>query len=189
MSSLQKLARGTCAAALIVALAAPLSAAAEEAPPNSSPSSGMGTGCASFKWPLEHERRAFENTGLETLASGAARGAWKEQAFSLALLPDADIAYTLAPEKKKPSDEPRFGGLVAFAGPDKPGQYQVTLSSEGWIDIVQRGAALDATDHSGAKGCSALRKSVRFKVGDAPIVLQISGAPANSIKIAIRQAD
>ena len=189
MTSLQKLARVTGALALILVLTAPQLAAAEEAAPKNPPSNGMGTGCAAFKWPLEDERKAFEDAGIETVASGGTRGGWKEQSFSLALLPDADVSYALAPEKKKPSDEPRFGGLFAFGAPGKPGNYQVTLSGEGWIDIVQRGSALDATDHSGAKGCPGLRKSVRFNIGEGPITLQISGAPADSIKIAIRAAD
>ena len=73
--------------------------------------------------------------------------------------------------------------------PERPGAYQVTLSGEGWIDLVQNSAALDSTDHSGAKNCPGLRKSVRFKVGAAPVTLQISGSPTNSIKIATRPVD
>ena len=65
----------------------------------------------------------------------------------------------------------------------------MTLSAEGWIDLVQNGAPLDSADHSGAKNCPGLRKSVRFNVGAAPVVLQISGAPAESVKVAIRPAE
>ena len=187
MSSQHKFAK--CAGALAVTFALAVSAPtlAQDASP--SPPSGMGTGCASFKWPLDSERKSFEDAGIETIVSGAARSGWKDQAFSLALQPDASVAYTVPPEKKKPSEEPRFGGNVDFPAPEKPGNYQVTLSSEGWIDVVQRGAALDAADHSGANGCPGLRKSVRFKVSDGPVVLQISDAQADSIKIAIRAVD
>ena len=85
--------------------------------------------------------------------------------------------------------EARYGGMLAFAAPEKPGVYQVTLSSEGWIDLVQDGASLKAADHSGVKDCPGLRKSVRFKVGAAPVALQISGVPADSIKVAIRPVE
>ncbi len=79
--------------------------------------------------------------------------------------------------------------MLTFAPPAKPGLYQVTLSSEGWIDLVQEGKALDSADHSGVKNCPGLRKSVRFSVGAAPVTLQISGAPAASIKVAIRPVE
>jgi len=36
---------------------------------------------------------------------------------------------------------------------------------------------------------SRLRKSVRFDVGAAPVALQISGAPADSIKVAVRPVE
>lgn len=54
---------------------------------------------------------------------------------------------------------------------------------------MQKGAALDSAAHSGVKDCPGLRKSVRFKIGDAPVVLQISVAPADTIKVAIRALD
>ena len=114
----------------------------------------------------------------------------EEQAFALALVPVVDVAYTLPPaKKKKDAGAAAFGGMLAFAAPEKPGIYQVTLSGEGWIDLVQNGAALDSADHSGAKNCPGLRKSVRFEVGATPVVLQISGAPAQTIKIAVRRAE
>ena len=65
----------------------------------------------------------------------------------------------------------------------------MTLSGEGWIDLAQNGTALDSTDHTGAKNCPGLRKSVRFDVGAAPLALQISGAPADTIKVAIRPVE
>lgn len=145
------------------------------------------SGCAAFKWPLDAERKAFEAAELEKVSSGAARGDLKDQAFVLALEPEANVPFTLAPTKRKQdADKQRYGGMVAFAAPDKSGTYQVTLSAEGWIDLVQRGAALKTTDHSSVKDCPGLRKSVRFTVGDAPLVLQISGAPSTSVNVGIR---
>ena len=65
----------------------------------------------------------------------------------------------------------------------------MTLSGEGWIDLVQGGSHLEATAHTGAKECPGLRKSVRFTVGTAPTVLQLSGVPADTIKVAIRPVE
>jgi hypothetical protein len=166
------------------------SALAQEAPTSDTPQKGMSGGCESFKWPLDKERAAFDDAALEKVASGAARGALNEQAFALALVPVADVAYTLSPaKKKKDAAGASFGGMLAFAPPEKAGVYQVTLSGEGWIDLVQNGAALDSADHSGAKNCPGLRKSVRFTVGAAPVALQVSGVPGDSIKVAIRPVE
>lgn len=151
---------------------------------------GMSGGCEDFKWPLAKERAAFDDASLEKVVSGGARGPLKEQAFELALIPAVDVAYSLAPAiKKKDAGAAQFGGILRFAAPEKPGVYQVTLSGEGWIDLVQNGIALQSADHSGAKNCPGLRKSVRFNVGAAPLALQISGAQADTIKVAIRQVE
>jgi len=176
----------------LVALALVLSAGgslAQDTPAKDMPQKGMSGGCESFKWPLDKERAAFDDAALEKVGSGAARGAWKERAFALSLVPVADVAYALPPAKKKNASGAQYGGMLAFAAPEKGGAYQVTLAGEGWIDLVQNGATLRSADHSGAKNCPGLRKSVRFNVGAAPVVLQISGAPAESIKIAIRPAE
>jgi hypothetical protein len=54
---------------------------------------------------------------------------------------------------------------------------------------MQDGANLKAADHSGVKDWPGLRKSVRFKVGAAAVALQISGTPADSIKVAVRPVE
>jgi hypothetical protein len=171
--------------AVALAIIAP-AALAQDAAPKSAPEKGMSGGCEAFKWPLDKERAAFDAAALEKAASGAARGPLKEQAFALALVPAKDVSFTVPPAKKKHDG---FGGLVAFAAPEKPGVYQVTLSGEGWIDLVQEGKALDASDHSGAKNCPGLRKSVRFMLGASPAVLQISNAVADTIKVGIRPVE
>jgi hypothetical protein len=183
-----KLSRALVALALVLHVAAARAQQPHEhhAPATIAPAGGMSGGCESFKWPLDKERAAFEAAALDKVVSGTARGPLREEAFTLTLLPGADVAYTLAPAKKKIEG---FGGIVAFAAPEKPGVYQVTLSGEGWIDLVQDGSALHAADHTGAKKCPGLRKSVRFQVGEAPVVLQINGAAAEGIKVAIRPVD
>lgn len=171
--------------AVALALLAPVALAQGEAPKDT-PEKGMSGGCESFKWPLDKERAAFDAAGLEKAASGAARGPLTEQAFALTLVPVKDVGFTIPPAKK---NHDGFGGLVAFAAPEKPGVYQITLSGEGWIDLVQEGKALGASDHSGAKNCPGLRKSVRFMLGAAPVVLQISDAVADTIKVGIRPVE
>ena len=54
--------------------------------------------------------------------------------------------------------------------------------------MIQGGKHLPAADHTGARECPGLRKSVRFEVSAAPVVLQVSGAHADTIKVALRPA-
>jgi hypothetical protein len=164
---------------------------AQDVPAKEAAPSGMSGGCEAFKWPLDKERSAFDSAQLEKVASGAARGPLADQSFALALAPAADVSYALPPShrRKKSADGAQFGGLVAFAAPATAGVYQVTLSTEGWVDLVENGTSLDSLDHSGSKGCPGLRKSVRFKLDGGPVVLQISDAPADTIKIGIRRVE
>lgn len=149
--------------------------------------SAAGTGCEAFAWPLDAERAALSAPDIEKLASGAAPGDWKERAFVLELKPIADVKFDLPPGgKPKREAKETFGGVLTFAAPAKAAGYQVTLTGEGWIDVVQDGKQLAAADHTGAKECPGLRKSVRFDVAASPVVLQISGAPTASIGIALR---
>ena len=78
--------------------------------------------------------------------------------------------------------------MLAFAPPEKAGVYQVTLSGEGWIDLVQNGAALNPPI-TRAPRMPGAAKSVRFTVGAAPVALQVSGVPGDSIKVAIRPVE
>jgi hypothetical protein len=146
-------------------------------------------GCDAFKWPLASERAAFESPKLEAVESGAARGPLKEQAFALKLAPEASVVFAVAPGGKSHAEGRLYAGTVSFDAPEKPGSYQVTLANEGWIDVVQGGASLQSTDHTGAKDCPGLRKSVRFSIGASPLVLQVSGVPVDTIKVAIRPAE
>lgn len=125
MSSLHKVAHSTSMLTVAIFLAASLPALAQESPVEGAPKSGMGSGCAAFKWPLDVERKALENPGIEQVASGTVRGDWKDQAFALTFQPDASVAYSLPPGKKsKNGDTARFGGIVSFAAPEKAGIFR-----------------------------------------------------------------
>jgi len=143
-------------------------------------------GCKALAWPLDQERAAFVDPKLEIVESGSARGPWTQQAFALMLAPQESVAFKVPPGDKRRPEGKVFGGTVSFDAPAQAELYYVTLSSEGWIDVVQNGAAIRSDAHTGAKGCPDVRKSVRFPVGSFPIVLQLSGVPATTIKIGIR---
>jgi hypothetical protein len=163
-----------CAALVITALPA---SAAEPA------------GCTGFLWPLGTELAWMEAADAEHATSGAtiARPP-ADRAISLGLKPVSDVAFPVPPTATpKPGDAQSFGGFLKF-GAISEGHYQISISSHGWIDVVQNGQTLDPTAHTGAKECSVLRKSVRFEIGSGPVTIEISGAPKDSIRIAVRPA-
>ena len=89
------------------------------------------------------------------------------------------------PPERKPKVERWFGGMIRLAAPEKPGIYQVTLSEEAWIDVVQDGRYARSVGSTGRSDCPGLRKSVRLELGAAPFVLQLSGVAAEQVVVAI----
>jgi hypothetical protein len=142
-------------------------------------------GCDKFKWPLDKERATLNGTDLPKIASGD-RVTWPIPfATSVALAPFADAKLPMAPERS-PKSPTSFAGFFQVPGPPKSGTYKITLSSEGWIDVIQDGHLVKGGPFSGATGCEGVRKSVKFDLAAAePFMVQLSGVPANSIRIAI----
>lgn len=145
--------------------------------------------CQQFVWPLETERSWFKaadskdaETG-ETLATPP-----NDRAITVKLAPAESVALPAPPTGTPKSDHsPRFAGVVNFKSIPEA-DYQIALSDNGWIDVVQNGKALEATGHTGAPDCADIRKSVRFEIASAPFAIQITGARAATVRIAIRPA-
>ncbi len=57
------------------------------------------------------------------------------------------------------------------------------------MDIVQDGRYAHTVGHTGCGDCPGLRKSMRLELGPAPFVLQISGAAADKIMVAISRTE
>jgi hypothetical protein len=145
-------------------------------------------GCGAFEWPLDKELGWMADA--KASVSGDKLAAPPEGAIALKLAPEADVTFAVAPGGKPKADaKEAFGGVITFDGVPKPGIYQVTLSSVGWIDVVQNGASVATKGHTSMKDCAAIRKSVRFEIGSGPFVLQLSSVPRDTIKIAIRAAE
>jgi hypothetical protein len=145
-------------------------------------------GCGASEWPLDKELAWMADA--KASASGDKFARPPEGAIALKLAPQAGVTFAVAPGGKPKADaKEAFGGVITFDGVPKAGIYQVTLSSVGWIDVVQNGAAVATKGHTSMKDCAAIRKSVRFQIGSGPFVLQISSVPRETIKIAIRAAE
>jgi hypothetical protein len=139
--------------------------------------------CEQFDWSIKREQALFSAPNLKTAASGTKLGAPLDNGAALQLLPNSAVSFVLAPARQ-PKASDSFGGVITADVP-KAGSYQVSLSAEAWIDVIQDGKSLDSTAHSGKRGCADIRKSVRFDMKPGTATIQISGAPANAIKLAV----
>jgi hypothetical protein len=145
------------------------------------PAFAQDADCSAFKWPLNRELTAFKDEGLPTVASGGALPG-VVQPVQLKLVPQDQVTYPVAPARK-PRHTPAYGGSFALPPMASADTYQVTLSGEAWVDVVQDGKVLKQVGFTGSHSCKAVRKSVRFAIGTAPATVEISDAEADSLKL------
>jgi hypothetical protein len=141
------------------------------------------SGCDKFKWPIERERAALTAPDRSKLASGGELTALPSTGVTLALRAPADAKLPTSPERAP--KEGTFAGFASIKNAPKAGLYTISLSSGGWLDVVQDGHFLKPTAFSGATDCDGLRKTMKYELSASPFVLQVSGAKEDSISIAI----
>jgi imidazolonepropionase-like amidohydrolase len=170
------LARFAPIALLFISVSAPTTAAEE------------GSGCDKLAWPLARERAWLAAAEKPTIAAGTTIAAMPKAAFVLSLQPNGKASFALPPERQ-PKADAWFGGMLSLPAVEKPGLYQVTLSDEAWIDVVQNGRYLKAVAHTGRHDCPGARKSIRFEITQAPFIVQLSDAPRDAMAVAIGSAE
>jgi hypothetical protein len=152
------------------------------------PAAADDAGCDKFAWSLTHERALFAAVDKRPLAAESELAAIPKEAIVLGLRPAGQATFALPPERK-PKSESWFGGALRLPAPEKPGSYQVTLSQEAWIDVVQGGRYARSIGSTGRSDCSGLRKSVRFELNATPFVVQLSGIATETVVVAISRVD
>lgn len=145
------------------------------------------SGCDKFKWPIERERAALAAPDRARLTSGSELAVLPSSGVTLALRAPADARLPNPPERAP--KEGTFAGFASFKNVPKAGLYTVSLSSGGWLDVVQDGQFLKPKAFSGATDCDGIRKTVKFELSAAPFVVQVSGVREDSISIAILPAE
>jgi hypothetical protein len=145
------------------------------------------SGCDKFKWPIERERAALTAPDRSKLASGGELTALPSTGVTLALRAPADAKLPTPPERAP--KEGTFAGFASIKNAPKAGLYTISLSSGGWLDVVQDGHFLKPKAFSGATDCDGIRKTVKFELSAAPFVVQVSGTKEDSISIAILPAE
>ena len=141
-----------------------------------------GSGCGGFRWPLEPERAALIRSDKPSLANGGALAL--NIATTLELQPLASAGLPKAPERA-PKLAQTFAGHFALAATAKPGVYKITISSPGWIDVLDGGDYLHPKAFTGAVGCDGARKSVKFDLPSRPLAVQFSGVEGDRISVIV----
>ena len=138
--------------------------------------------CDHFKWPLAQEKAWFAQTPEPIAAGGAIAKA--TGAYELALKPESAAGYVVAPKTLTAGAY----GAVLRADIAKAGLYQVTLSREAWVDVIQNGARARTRNVSRQRDCPKFKKSVRFLLAAGPAVIEFSAVTAPSIAISLAAA-
>lgn len=142
--------------------------------------------CATFKWPVTVEQALLRGGKTEVGATGRL-ATLPVQALDLALVAPDRVTFAVQP--KRPPKPDSGNAVIAIDAIGAAGQYQVTLSDDAWVDIVQAGAGAATVDFSGVHGCAGIRKSVRFDVKAGPAILQISGSSVQRLSVVIRRLE
>ena len=138
------------------------------------------SGCAKFKWSIAREQSAFATPGLRNIDPGQPLPGVMDPAI-VALQPVTTITF-VQPPGRKPKDG-SFGAVLKLPPIVVAGTYQVTLSDEAWIDMIQGGHEVRSSRFSGEADCPGIRKSVQFPMQQGDATMQISGSSASSIKV------
>ena len=141
------------------------------------------SGCDKFKWNIERERAALTAPDRIKLASGGELMAIPSTGMMLALRTPAEANLPSPPERAP--KEGTFAGFTNFKGAPKAGTYTVSLSENGWVDLVQDGHFLKPKAFSGATDCDGIRKTMKYEISASPLVVQISGTKGDSVSVAI----
>jgi hypothetical protein len=141
-----------------------------------------GSGCNAFKWPLDRERAALVRTDKASLPNGGAVP--YDAAITLQLQPFSSAGLPKAPERA-PKSPSAFAGHFTLAAPAKAGAYRITISSGGWVDVLDGGAYLHPIAFTGARDCEGARKSMKFDLPARPLALQVSGVSGDQISVVV----
>ena len=148
------------------------------------PAKAADDGCEKFAWSLARERAAFAASDKTTIVAGETLAALPASALVIRLQPGAQASFEMPPERK-PKTEQWHGGMVRWPALAKSGIYQITLSDDAWIDVIQNGRYARSVGSTGRSDCPGVRKSVRLDLDANPVVLQLSGVSPDAITMTI----
>jgi hypothetical protein len=107
------------------------------------------------------------------------------KAANVALRPLTEAGLPMPPERG-PKDG-TFAGFVRIPNVTA-GLYTVSLSEQGWIDVVQGGNYLKPKGFSGVSGCEGIHKTMKFDLVTGPVTVQLSGIAKDAVNLVILPA-
>jgi hypothetical protein len=99
----------------------------------------------------------------------------------IGLLPPKDVKLAVKGDRKP---KPNSSAGLAALDVTKAGKLDVILSTATYVDLVRDGRVLKSTGHTDLKTCPGLRKSVSFDVVPGRYIVQLTDAPARTVKMA-----
>lgn len=145
--------------------------------------------CTGFRFNLDPELKLFATSAKPLRASANAQGAPQASTatlYDVQLAPQADVKFVAEPGKITVNDG-SYAGVLNYT-PVKDGELRVTVNEAVWLDVIEKGAPLRSTAHTGSANCGLLRKSVQFDVKKGvPLIVQLSGSTIASVKVALTQ--
>jgi hypothetical protein len=146
--------------------------------------------CSGFQWPVDQELAWMAAADPQAARAGDQLDSLPSKAVLVTLDPAATAKLNIPPSGKPHHvADQTFAGLVSFAGSQKASLYQISLETPGWIDVIQNGAGLKSSAHTGMMDCPALHKSVRFEIAPGPFSIQLSSMPSAQAKLTIRAVE
>lgn len=148
-----------------------------------------GAGCGGFRWDVAAEMALFQGQAA-ALPAGSTAAATPlirtGQLYEVQLAPREKMEFVLPPARPPRSEGSHAGMLrlrVATAG-----RYRVSLGAHAWVDMAVAGELLPTADFQGVRGCMP-DKIVMFDIpADSDVILQLSGNPDASIRVAVTAA-
>ena len=140
------------------------------------------SGCDKFKWPMTHEQAALSAAPSAHLQPGGALPL--DAAADIQLAPFAEAKLDMPPERA-PKASPSYAAEVKLDAPAAAGTFKISISQEGWIDVIQDGHFVKPVAFSGATDCAGLRKSVKFPLAAKPATIQFSNVKGSDISVIV----
>lgn len=156
------------------------------------PAAGSSDPCTHFVWNVTRELALFASTPVDLHAGKDRASAPRlapDRLYQLALTPQDQVSFPLAPGKKALADG-AYAGLARVTI-HHTGLYRVALDTPFWIDVIAHGRLLASTDFTGNHQCHrprSLRKLVEFRIPAGQVLLQLSGGPWKQVRLTVTRS-
>lgn len=145
--------------------------------------------CAGFTWNVAAERALFDGRAVDVVAGkdvGTAPAIVAATAYSVALAPQALVAFAAPPGKAAVPDGANGGVLTVYLG--HGGRYRLSVDVPAWVDVIAGGKPTPSQAFQGSHGCNAPHKIVEFDLPPGQTVIQISASLPPRVRLAVTEA-